>query len=265
MNEDNSIQNFEVYSDYSEITIIHEDKNNEEIDADDLTSTFENQADDEENNFANNDSENEMEDGINGWRVKLYQLDSEGAWQDQGTGLVSCKFVASKEGPAIVVTNDEEENSNNSNILLESKIKFDDAYDELYVKQGASIIMWKEEDDIAASVDYALSFQDTEGCNAIWDIIREIQCQHIQKRYDHIPTLYRDDGLHQSRNTTTETQELPECNAENLIQIREILSSISPSQREYFATCILNNVSTLLLLFYQLIIVFFILFAVINF
>jgi hypothetical protein len=245
MNEDDNKSNFIVYPNYSEITIIHEeDKTNERFDADELTSQFENQADDEENKFSHNENDNEVEDGTNGWRVKLYQLDSDGAWQDQGTGLVTCKFVASKEGPAIVVANDEEENSDNSNVLLESKIQFDDAYDELYVKQGASIIMWKEEDDIANSVDYALSFQNTEGCNAIWDIIREIQCQHIQKRYDHIPSLYRDDGHHQSRIiTSTETPELPECNAENLNQIKDIFSSISPIQRESYVSYILNNVS----------------------
>ena len=28
---------------------------------------------------------------VEGWRVKLYQLETEGTWLDQGTGFVSCK------------------------------------------------------------------------------------------------------------------------------------------------------------------------------
>jgi hypothetical protein len=28
----------------------------------------------------------------NGWRVKLYQLNSGGEWDDRGTGNIQCKF-----------------------------------------------------------------------------------------------------------------------------------------------------------------------------
>ena len=53
-----------------------------------------------------------------GWRVKLYQLETEGAWQDQGTGVVHCKNVAPL-GPAICVSKEEDE----SMVFLKSKIQ----------------------------------------------------------------------------------------------------------------------------------------------
>lgn len=38
-----------------------------------------------------------------GWRVKLYQLNDEGQWDDQGTGHISCRVVESLGGTALVV------------------------------------------------------------------------------------------------------------------------------------------------------------------
>ncbi len=94
-----------------------------------------------------------------GWRVKLYQLESEGAgaWLDQGTGNVICKSVVHAAGPprpAIVIESEDESQPP----LLQSKIQTDDVYE----RQGESIIMWRES-DYAREVDYALSFQDTAG------------------------------------------------------------------------------------------------------
>jgi hypothetical protein len=59
-----------------------------------------------------------------GWRVKLYQLESEGAWQDQGTGVVQCKSVPSI-GPAICFSKEDSESSH----FLQSKIQCDDIYE----------------------------------------------------------------------------------------------------------------------------------------
>lgn len=38
-----------------------------------------------------------------GWRVKLYQLNDDGQWDDQGTGHISCRVVESLGGTALVV------------------------------------------------------------------------------------------------------------------------------------------------------------------
>jgi protein phosphatase-4 regulatory subunit 3 len=52
--------------------------------------------------------------------------------------------------------------------LLESKISQDD----IYQLQGDSLIVWS---DIETQIDMALSFQENEGCQQVWDEIRIIQ------------------------------------------------------------------------------------------
>jgi len=91
-------------------------------------------------------------------RVKLYMLEPNGAWVDLGVG-----FASVSEGAIVVVSEDAQ-----SGTLLTSKIVVDDVYE----RQGESIIMWRE---TGADVDLSLSFQDTEGCVAMWAAIEAVQ------------------------------------------------------------------------------------------
>lgn len=92
-----------------------------------------------------------------GWRVKLYQLDSAGAWLDRGTGSVSCSTA---ESDSYLILVDEDDGS----ILLQSKIAFDDRYE----RQNENIIIWREVSPGGETFDFALSFQEIVGCNAVW-------------------------------------------------------------------------------------------------
>lgn len=107
------------------------------------------------------------------WRVKLYELEANGTWLDQGTGFVSCQHVQNIGSLALVITGEEGSN----HILLESKIVTDDVYE----KQGDSIVMWREHCP-AGDVDYALSFQDTSGCQSVWASVMNIQQQYRYAR-----------------------------------------------------------------------------------
>jgi protein phosphatase 4 regulatory subunit 3 len=182
-----------------------------------------------------------------GWRVKLYQLESEGAgaWQDQGTGNVICKSVLS--GPAIVVMNESEDEEFAP--LLQSKIQIEDVYE----RQGESIIMWRES-DYAGDVDYALSFQDTAGCHAIWEAIGDVQSQYNQQReYGVIPSFpfvingstIGDDHLAVSGIGALQSPLLPTVTAGNLQEIRDKLFSAhshpSPSLRESYVVLVLQR------------------------
>jgi len=118
---------------------------------------------------------------VSSWRVKLYQLEAEGVWQDLGTGDVCC---SSEEGyPMVVVWHEDKQRT-----LLKSKVQSDDIYE----RQGESIILWREPSSSSSSgasacvgggagpststdIDYALSFQETAGCAAIWIAIVDAQ------------------------------------------------------------------------------------------
>ncbi|CAM9800197.1 unnamed protein product, partial [Ectocarpus sp. 8 AP-2014] len=53
-----------------------------------------------------------------GWRVKLYQLNDEGQWDDRGTGHISCRAVESLGGTALVVLAEEDGRE-----LMQSKVR----------------------------------------------------------------------------------------------------------------------------------------------
>ncbi|CAM9804549.1 unnamed protein product, partial [Discosporangium mesarthrocarpum] len=111
-----------------------------------------------------------------GWRVKLYQLNEEGQWDDRGTGHISCRFVESIGGTALVVLSEQ-----NGRELLQSKVVDEDVYQ----RQGDNIITWCEPPapgapgsatgQGAGGVDLALSFQENMGCLEIWGQVCEIQ------------------------------------------------------------------------------------------
>lgn len=54
-----------------------------------------------------------------------------------------------------------------------------------------TIILWKEA-DFSGNIDYALSFQEAEGCSFIWNAINEVQSEYMQQReYGSVPSFSR--------------------------------------------------------------------------
>ncbi|KAK9234802.1 component of IIS longevity pathway SMK-1-domain-containing protein [Lipomyces kononenkoae] len=93
-------------------------------------------------------------------RVKVYELQHEN-WHDRGTGFCVGEIV-NEEAYILVKSEDEA-----LRFLLEAKI-----YKEVqYQKQQDTLIVWTDPDE----TDLALSFQEGEGCAAIWEFITEVQ------------------------------------------------------------------------------------------
>ena len=182
-----------------------------------------------------------------GWRVKLYQLEAEGAWLDKGTGCVHCRSV---EGtPSIVVQTED-----GTGTILDSKIRSDDVYE----RQGESIIMWRDPatSEFVADVDYALSFQDSVGCTALWECITAVQRQYLtQQEYGQAPFFANTAFV--SRNRTEGWSSplvgssgasmlgmlpsLPTVGIETLGEIRDKFTSMHISQKDAFAQLVLDK------------------------
>ncbi|KAL7178268.1 hypothetical protein ACSBR2_031423 [Camellia fascicularis] len=96
-------------------------------------------------------------------RVKVYRLNDDGKWDDQGTGHVTVDYMERAEELSLFVI-DEEDNET----LLSHRICSDD----IYRKQDETIISWR---DSEYSTELALSFQETTGCSYIWDHICNVQ------------------------------------------------------------------------------------------
>eukprot|EP01080_Neovahlkampfia_damariscottae_P000523 gene523-8036_t len=93
-------------------------------------------------------------------RVKLYHLDEEGRWDDQGTGYVTCE--TEPVGKLFMKKEKEED------ILLNHVISQED----IYQLQNESLIVWPDKE---TGIDMALSFQTSEGCQEVWDEMRLVQ------------------------------------------------------------------------------------------
>ncbi|KAJ4833837.1 hypothetical protein Tsubulata_022444 [Turnera subulata] len=96
-------------------------------------------------------------------RVKVYRLNDDGKWDDQGTGHVTVDYVERTEELGLYVI-DEEDNET----LLVHRITPDD----IYRKQEDTIISWRDQELLT---ELALSFQETTGCSYIWDHICNAQ------------------------------------------------------------------------------------------
>ncbi|KAL0916306.1 hypothetical protein M5K25_013806 [Dendrobium thyrsiflorum] len=97
-------------------------------------------------------------------RVKVYHLNEQGKWDDQGTGHVTVDYLERSEDQLGLIVIDEEDNDT----LLVHRI----SSDEIYRRQEDTIISWRDPD---ISTELALSFQEAAGCSYIWDNICSVQ------------------------------------------------------------------------------------------
>ncbi|KAG8956851.1 Platinum sensitivity protein [Tulasnella sp. 424] len=94
-------------------------------------------------------------------RVKVYELIGQ-RWTDRGTALCTGIYDEEVDQAAIVARSEISDVE-----LLRSEIRVNDVYQ----RQQETLIVWTEPD----GTDYALSFQDVDGCAEIWDFIIEVQ------------------------------------------------------------------------------------------
>ncbi|KAM3199357.1 serine/threonine-protein phosphatase 4 regulatory subunit 3 isoform X2 [Capsicum annuum] len=96
-------------------------------------------------------------------RVKVYRLNDDGKWDDQGTGHVTVDYIERSEDLGLLVADEEDHET-----LLLHRISAED----IYRKQEDTIISWRDQE---YSTELALSFQETTGCSYIWDHICSVQ------------------------------------------------------------------------------------------
>ncbi|CAL8462717.1 g2250 [Coccomyxa elongata] len=171
-------------------------------------------------------------------RVKVYRLNSDGLWDDKGTGHVSVEYLEQSDSVGLVVISEEDTHRT----LLIHRIVCED----IYFKQGDdTIITWS---DPEIGTDIALSFQESVGCSFIWDQIQQAQLQ--MQRHRHQSDFGMPDGTGR-RGIVDEFEqasvagegefpegpnagpvELPPAEMGNLPDLAKILVELSPFQRE---------------------------------
>ncbi|CAE6425554.1 unnamed protein product [Rhizoctonia solani] len=109
-------------------------------------------------------------------RVKVYELKG-ACWNDRGTGMCSADYDEKTEKAVIIVKSEFTDAE-----LLRCEIQAQDVYQRQQGEQGdlgQTLIVWTEPN----GTDFALSFQDLDGCGEIWDFIQEVQ-RHLRGKQD---------------------------------------------------------------------------------
>lgn len=140
-------------------------------------------------------------------RVKLYALNENRQWDDKGTGHVTSCYHEPLDGMSLLVRNESD-----GSLLLESKIQLDT----LYQKQQGTLIVWTESDNY----ELALSFQEQDGCNEIWEKICQVQGR--DPAFDH----------DQDEEQEEVKVNLVDCELEKLDEILEQINAFSQTTRK---------------------------------
>lgn len=145
-----------------------------------------------------------MQSGISDTRrrVKVYQLNDDRQWDDRGTGHVSTTFSSQLDDSASLMVKSETDGT----ILLDSEIRNDTNYS----KQQETLIVWSEDNS-----DLALSFQEKNGCEEIWERICQQQGRDPEAN----------DTIASSEEEPDDELELPAPELTNINSIRECFAT----------------------------------------
>ncbi|KAF4071365.1 hypothetical protein AMELA_G00272320 [Ameiurus melas] len=163
-------------------------------------------------------------------RVKVYTLNEERQWDDQGTGHVSSAYVDRLNGIALLVRAEAD-----GSLLLESKINPNTAYQ----KQQDTLIVWSE----AENYDLALSFQEKAGCDEIWEKICQVQGKDPSVEITQDPIDESEEERFEEIPETSHAVELPACELPRLEEIADLVTSVlsSPIRREKLALALVSD------------------------
>ncbi|KAL8936239.1 MAG: hypothetical protein Q9216_005038 [Gyalolechia sp. 2 TL-2023] len=155
-------------------------------------------------------------------RVKVYELRNND-WYDRGTGFCTGRLVGD-ESRIQVESEDQPER-----MLLESRVSKDDGYQ----KQQDTLIVWTE----STGTDMALSFQEAEGCAAIWEFVSQVQ-QHLMAVAGPDDAL-SDDAMENYNNPLA----LPRPELSNLDEIAALMRTViaTPQGRDSLSKLVITE------------------------
>eukprot|EP00045_Choanoeca_perplexa_P008271 m.76326 g.76326 ORF g.76326 m.76326 type:complete len:785 (-) comp14424_c0_seq4:59-2413(-) len=140
-------------------------------------------------------------------RVKVYQLNEDREWIDQGTGHVSSRLLSE-----LLL---EVRNEGDAGVMLETNVSKDTNFQ----RQGDTLILWDEPD----GRHLALSFQDDAGCLDIWQQI----CQEKGMPSDATPGMDAEADL-----ASLNLPSLPVPELNTLQEYADVAEQISNLRRE---------------------------------
>ncbi|EOD38981.1 hypothetical protein EMIHUDRAFT_223819 [Emiliania huxleyi CCMP1516] len=186
-------------------------------------------------------------------RAKVYCLNSNGQWDDRGTGHAAVQYSPEDEAAFVVVVSEDD----GSQVLLQARVHMEDIYQR---QQGAAlscrrrrtlplctdrvpsacaaetIVSWNEPE---TGVDYALSFQDAEGCTDLWEQICSLQGREPDGAGG---TSDAEGASSTAGSAGADTAlQLPAAELRNVAAIADLLSEVPPFRRARLVELLLQS------------------------
>ncbi|CDW53421.1 serine:threonine protein phosphatase 4 [Trichuris trichiura] len=166
----------------------------------------------------------------------MYMLNEKRTWDDKGTGQVTCFFNEHLRAVILKVVNEEDGkkvacNCILGNTMLESQVQ----QDIVYQKQQGTLIVWTESENN----DMALSFQDKQGCDEVWESICKVQGKDpsFDTTQDANSDSVSDDDVGENGAVKLASEpliELPPCEITHLKEIHDFITSSFESTMTLF-------------------------------
>ncbi|XP_013002418.2 serine/threonine-protein phosphatase 4 regulatory subunit 3B-like [Cavia porcellus] len=154
--------------------------------------------------------------------VRVSVMNGEGLWECIGTGQVSTIYIERLESVCLLVQSEMD-----GSVMLESKIE----PETLYRKKQGTIIVWSE----AENFRIALTFQDPEGCQEIWEEI--CQAQGKDPTAEDTRDILDESEQYDDMLETVEPFEPPICELSTITHLANFFNSffVSPTRKERLA------------------------------
>ena len=162
-------------------------------------------------------------------RAKVYCLNEDGQWDDRGTGHAAVQYMPAEEAAFIVVLSEEDGASH----LLQARVLMED----IYQRQQDTIVSWNEPE---TGVDYALSFQDPDGCTELWEQICSLQGRPADGPPRETETAMGS-ASHEDMTQRDAQPQLPAPEMRNLQAIAELLVEVPIFRRAKLVEAVLQQ------------------------
>mmetsp|Transcript_29119 Transcript_29119/g.79506 ORF Transcript_29119/g.79506 Transcript_29119/m.79506 type:complete len:870 (+) Transcript_29119:94-2703(+) len=160
-------------------------------------------------------------------RAKVYCLNANGNWDDRGTGHAAVQYSPAEQAAFVVVISEDEGHQT----LLQARVHMED----IYQRQQETIVSWNEP---VTGVDYALSFQDAEGCTDLWEQICSLQGRSPDDRG---ASDIEASGASSGYGMTDTVVELPAAELRNVAAIAELINDMPMFKRQRLVELILSS------------------------
>ena len=184
-------------------------------------------------------------------RAKVFSLDHQGQWEDQGTGFATIEMLGHAGSvPALVVVSEVD----NKSLLVHRLLMEPDFYS---VQGDSTIISWVDQ---STQTDIAVSFANSEGCEYIVTYMKQLQIDYQHRKAaaearggaHFVPGIGHEAGMGVEKSiqfipavnaysSAFQESRIPEPQMDNLEKIADLVGEVRQFHKDKVAQCVLEG------------------------